>query len=310
VRVGIAGVSAALAPVWVGAHAGIYEKYGLQVDTEVLQSGVATIQGLLGGDFQFIETSGVDLLSARLGGADVRIIGVHINTIPYSIVAGPEFTDPSKLRGARLGVSRVGTSSDFAARYAVEKVGLKPDVDVTIMGAGNQATRFAALKGGAIDATVVSPPLNILSQKLGLHELLSLSNLGLEYAHEAIAVSGDYLQAKPEVASAFMKGYVESLLFWKAEPERTKALLAQYLAFDPSAAEEADALEETWQAYRDLIPDVPRPTRGGLDLIFAERPPGTDANSGAGFAGLVDERPLNELESGGFLDQIRADYRR
>jgi ABC-type nitrate/sulfonate/bicarbonate transport system substrate-binding protein len=310
VRVGIAGVSAALAPVWIAAKGGLYEKYGLHVEPEVLQSGTATIQGLLGGDFQFIETSGVDLLAARLGGADVRILGIHVNTIPYSIVAVPEIDEPARLRGARIGVSRLGTSSDFAARYALERIGLRPDVDATIVAAGNQATRFAALKGGAVDATVVSPPLNILSQKLGLREVLSLSALGIEYAHEGVAATGDYLRARPEVVTAFLQGYVESLLFWKTQPEQTKALLAQYLAFDPSAKEEADSLDETWQAYRDLMPDVPRPTRAGLDLIFAERPPGTDASSGAGYAGLVDDGPLGEIERGGFVDRLRAEYGR
>jgi NitT/TauT family transport system substrate-binding protein len=310
VRVGIAGVSAALAPVWIAAKGGLYEKYGLQVEPEVLQSGTATIQGLLGGDFQFVETSGVDLLAARLGGADVRILGVHVNTIPYSIVAVPQIDEPARLRGARIGVSRLGTSSDFAARYALERVGLRPDVDTTIVAAGNQATRFAALKGGAVDATIVSPPLNILSGKLGLREVLSLSALGIEYAHEGVATTGDYLRARPEIVSGFLQGYVESLIYWKRQPEQTIALLAQYLAFDPSAQEEADSLDETWQAYRDLMPDFPRPTRGGLELIFAERPPGTDASSGAGYAGLVDDGPLDALERGGFVERLRAEYGR
>jgi NitT/TauT family transport system substrate-binding protein len=308
-RVGVAGVSAALAPVWIAARGGLFEKYGLEVEPEILQGGTPTIQGLLGGDYQFVETSGVDLLSARLGGADVRILGVHINTIPYSVVGGPEIAEPSALRGKRIAVSRVGTSSDFAVRYALERIGLRPD-DVTIVSTGNQATRFAALKGGSVDAAVVSPPLNVLASKLGLREIVSLSGLGVEYAHEAVATSGDYLQAHPETASAFLKGYVESLYLWRADPERTKPLLADYLAFDPSAQEEAQSLEETWVAYRDLLPEVPRPTRAGLDLIFQERPPGTDASSGAGYAGLVDDGPLNQLEASGFFDQMRAEYRR
>ena len=261
-------MSAALAPVWIAAKGGLFAKYGLDVEPECLQAGTATIQGLLGGDFQFIETSGVDLLAARLGGADVRILGVHINTIPYSIVGSPEITEPSGLRGKRIAVSRVGTSSDFAVRYALDRVGLRGEGDVTIVSAGNQATRFAALKGGSVDAAVVSPPLNVLASKLGLREIVSLSGLGVEYAHEAVATTGDYLKAHPEVANAFLKGYVESLYLWKAEPERTKQLLADYLAFDASAQEEAQSLDETWIAYRDLLPDVPRPTRcrAGADL--------------------------------------------
>ena len=309
-RVGVAGVSAALAPIPIAAKGGLFEKYGLEVEPDILQGGVVTIQGLLGGDYQFVETSGVDLLSARLGGADVRILGVHVNTIPYSIVGSPEMTEPAALRGRRIAVSRVGTSSDFAVRYALERIGLRAEADATLVSAGNQATRFAALKGGSVDAAVVSPPLNVLAAKLGLREVVSLSGLGVEYAHEAVATSGEYLAAHPEIVTGFMKGYVESLYLWKAEPERTKLLLADYLAFDPAAQEEAQSLDETWIAYRDLIPEVPRATRAGLDLIFKERPPGTDEHSGMGYGGLIDERPLNQLEASGVFDKLREEYRR
>ena len=58
------------------------------------------------------------------------------------------------------------------------------------------------------------------------------------------------------------------------------------------------------------MPDVPRPTRGGLDLIFAERPPGTDDELRGGYAGLVDDGALGELERGGFLERLRAEYGR
>ena len=51
-------------------------------------------------------------------------------------------------------------------------------------------------------------------------------------------------------------------------------------------------------------------TRAGLELIFKERPPGTDEHSGMGYAGLLDEGPLNQLEGSGFFDQMRAEYRR
>ena len=88
-----------------------------------------------------------------------------------------------------------------------------------------------------------------------------------------------------------MKGDVESLYLWKAEPERTKQLLADYLAFDASAQEEAQSLDETWIADRDLLPEC----RGhacwaGADLPGAAA--GHDENSARAYAGLVDEGPL------------------
>ena len=58
-----------------------------------------------------------------------------------------------------MAVSRFGSSSDFATRYALDKFGLVPDKDVTILEIGSQPARFAALESGKMQAAMVAIPL-------------------------------------------------------------------------------------------------------------------------------------------------------
>jgi ABC-type nitrate/sulfonate/bicarbonate transport system substrate-binding protein len=53
-----------------------------------------------------------------------------VNTLFFSIVAGPGIERLEALRGKRLGITRLGTSSDFAGRLALRQAGIQPDTDV------------------------------------------------------------------------------------------------------------------------------------------------------------------------------------
>jgi ABC-type nitrate/sulfonate/bicarbonate transport system substrate-binding protein len=50
-----------------------------------------------------------------------------------------------------------------------------------------QTERFAALRAGAVDAAIVSPPLNLAARALGLNEVIDLSESGIPYAHQEYA---------------------------------------------------------------------------------------------------------------------------
>src|SRR5205085_10166022 len=92
---------------------------------------------LLGGEVAFIPTASAPTVGqAVLAGADAVIIGATNNTVIFSLMAAPSIREYADLRGKRLGVSRLGSSSDSAARSALTKWGLRPEEDVTIVQMG------------------------------------------------------------------------------------------------------------------------------------------------------------------------------
>ena len=64
--VGVAGLSGALAHAFIPKDAGLYEKYGLDVDLVFFQGGTQGVQSLIAGGVQFIVSSGSETIAARV----------------------------------------------------------------------------------------------------------------------------------------------------------------------------------------------------------------------------------------------------
>ena len=85
-------------------------------------------------------------------------IAVFINSLPYTLVSLASIKSANQLKGKRFAVSRLGSVSDLSLRIALRNIGINPEKDAVILGIGDQTSRFTALRTGAVDATVISPP--------------------------------------------------------------------------------------------------------------------------------------------------------
>src|SRR5580765_1241807 len=178
VRIGIEAPAGTNSHYYVTKQLGLFQKYGLNMELISFPGGTVGLQSLLAGEIQFATADGVAGSQANLRGANIYFIAGMINTFPFSILSRPEIRTPADLRGKKIVISRYGSSSDTAVRAAVEKYDLRPDKDVIILQGGGQSERFAALRTGAVDAAIVSPPLNLTGKRLGFNEVIDLSQSG------------------------------------------------------------------------------------------------------------------------------------
>ncbi len=144
--IGYSAISPNQAPTWVAQDAGFYRKYGLDTQLIFVESGSRLVQTLISGDVVAAQAAGAAVLQSNLQGSGVVLIAGFLNTFDYKLIVSRDITRPDHLKGKILAVSRVGSSSDFATRYALEKYGLVPDKDVTILQIGSQPARYAALE--------------------------------------------------------------------------------------------------------------------------------------------------------------------
>ena len=181
VRIGIEAPAGTNSHYYVTKQLGLFQKHGINIELISFPGGTVGLQALLAGDIQFASADGTAGLQANLRGANIYFVAGMINTFPFSILSKPEIRVPADLRGKKIVISRYGSSSDTAVRVAVEKYDLKPDKDVIILQGGGQSERFAALRAGAVDAAIVSPPLNLAGRKMGYNEVIDLSQSGVAY---------------------------------------------------------------------------------------------------------------------------------
>jgi len=300
ITIAYSSVSGHMAPVWIAHDAGFFRKYGLDVQPVFIESGSTTVKSLMSKEVAFAQMAGAAVIQSRLQGTDITMIAGFLNTMDYQLMVEKNISRPDQLRGKTLAVSRFGSSSDFATRYALDKYGLNPNEDVTILEIGSQPARFAALQTGKIQGAMVAVPLTLKAKALGFHALADLQMLGLEYQHTGLATTQALIKSRPDLVRNVMKAYVEGIHYYKTRPTESLAILERYLK-----TSDTDVLMEVYNAIGlKLTPEKPYPTLRGIEVILREtiaRNPRTKATRPEE---IVDLTFVKELDSSGFIDRL------
>ena len=293
-------VSGNMAPLWITHERGFFRKNGLDVQIVFIESGSTAVQSLSNKDVAFAQMAGAGVLQSRLRGSDVVMIAGFLNTLDYQLMVEKSITRPEQLKGKAMAVSRFGSSSDFATRYALEKLGLVPEKDVTILEIGTQPARFAALESGKIQAAMIAVPLTVRAKALGFRVLADLQMLGLEYQHTGLVTTQALIKSRPDLVRNVMKSYVEGIHYYKTNRPESIAILAKYLKTNDS-----ELLNEV---YTDLglalTPQKPYPTLRGIDIMLRELAARDPKAKAARPEDFVDLTFIKELDSSGYIDRL------
>lgn len=300
VTVAYSSISGNMAPLWVTYERGFFRKYGLDVQIVFIESGSTTVQSLISKEVAFAQMAGAGAIQSRLRGSDVVMIAGFLNTLDYQLMVDKSITRPDQLKGKVMAVSRFGSSSDFATRYALDKYGLVPEKDVTILEIGSQPARFAALEAGRIQAAMVAVPLTLKAKALGFQSLADLQMLGLEYQHTGLATTQALIKSRPDLVRNIMKAYVEGIHYYKTHRAESLAILAKYLK-----AADTDVLTEVYEDIGiALIPQKPYPTLRGIAVMLRELAARDPKIKVARPEEFVDLTFIKELDSSGFIDRL------
>ena len=300
ITIGYSSISPASSPAWFAYEGGFFRKYGLDAQLIFIESGSRMVQTLVSGDVVAAQVGGAPVIQSNLQGSGVVIIAGLLNTMDYKFVVSRDITRPDQLKGKTVAVSRVGSSSDFATRYTLEKYGLVPDKDVAILQIGSQPARFSALESGRIHGVMIAIPLTARAAKLGLNILADLQMLGLEYQHTSLAVSQNMIKTQPDLVRNVLKSFVEGIHYAKTHRKEALAILAKYLKTD-----DADALQEAYESeLQALIPEKPYPTLKGIQTILREMGAKDPNARSARPEQFVDNSFMKELDSSGFIDRL------
>jgi ABC-type nitrate/sulfonate/bicarbonate transport system substrate-binding protein len=161
-----------------------------------------------------------------------------------------------------LAIDRLGDTSDFRARKVLEALGLEAQRDVILLQAGGQTARFAALKAGHAQSTIVDPPLTLVGRKLGFRELVRLTELDFPSGAASIAVLRATIDKQSKELQAIINAIARALRIYKTEKEIAIRGLAHFMQLN-----DREALEETWRAYAESYKDVPSPSVAGIKIV-------------------------------------------
>ena len=299
-QVAYAAIGGAMANLWVAKESGAFARHGLDVELIYLGSGPKAMAGLIAGDTPFVQGSGEAMVVARLAGRDVVGIAETIHTFVFSLMVSPAIAGPEDLRGKVLGMTRPASSTDFALRVALRRLGLQPGRDVQVLAVGGVPEILAGIEGGKLHGGILSPPILTTAKRRGLRELLDLSTLGTPFQQAGVVASRAYLQAHPETARRFLRGYLEGIAVMKQKREFTLQVIRQY-----TKADDPEVLAEAYEAYAlRTVRRVPYPTVESVRTVLEWLGAGDPKARAARAEDFIDPRFLREIEESGFVKAL------
>jgi NitT/TauT family transport system substrate-binding protein len=299
-RVAYTAISGGSWPTWIAQDAGFYLKHGIEAELEYIASSGTAMQALLAGEVPIIPSlAGPTVIQAALGGGDAVAIGAINNTVAFYLMTIPEIRDVADLRGKRLGISRFGSASDSAARFALPKWSLRPDEDVAIVQVGGIPEIIAAMQSGAVHGGVLSSPTDIRARQVGFVELADLGAIGIDYPQTAIGTTRAYLRANEDLIRRFLRANVEAIHLLKTDPEQAKTIFGKWADIT-----DRSVLDATYRAYIDKVDDIPYIKPAAMQSALEEVAQTDPRAATARPEDFIDNRYVQELETSGFVRQV------
>jgi NitT/TauT family transport system substrate-binding protein len=263
-------------PIAIGVEGGYFAEQGLDVTISAVRLATQNAAALLSGEVDVSVMGGTAPVRARLGGADLIMIG---GTKPYfagAVVARPEIASPADLRDKRLGVGSKGGNPDFMARAMLPRLGLEPDRDVTFFSTGGDPETVAALIAGSVDAGSVIPPGDEQAHNLGLHTLIDVTAARVPFPATVLATAGPTLTTRGDALERFLRAYLQAVRRFVDDRDFALRVGATFTGRDDPAAEALAYDVERQIMQVDL--DLPLTAiQGALDHMRAEDPRAADA---------------------------------
>ena len=287
------------APLWVAADLGFFEKYGNTVRLIFIPGASVSVAALVNSDVQMAQFSPMLSIANNVKGIDLAIT-MSLNQFMDNNVFGKKgLTNIKQVKS--LAIGRFGSSSDFMARYLLQREGLKAESDVALLQLGVQSSRILAMEAGRADSAIVTPPITLMARKKGFPLLIDASRLRAHYTSAVIVTRKSFIQAQRPAAVNFMKGLIEAIAYYKTHKEESFKVMSKYLRI-----QDREVLEENFRAYDHSL--RPYATQEVLNLPIQEVGKNDPNVLKADPAQFVDHSILKELESTGFIERVIAQY--
>jgi NitT/TauT family transport system substrate-binding protein len=298
VRINWTAVTGAQSGMFIAQQEGLFKKNGLDVELIHIPSSSRAIQTILAGEIAFSFMDGNNQVQANLKGANLALVAGATNRMVFSLMAKGEIKKIADLKGKKIGITRVGSSTHTSALYALGQAGLKPS-DYQILPLMEVPNIYTALVAGQIDAGVVSPPTNSRARKSGFVELMNIAKEGPEYVSVAVGTARTYLNGNEEITRRVVRSYAEGVYMFKTNKAAALKMIQNQLK-----VKDADIQEDTYNQFRQYLEYPPYVSRKGIEAVIADVAETTPQAKSAKADDFIEMRFVAELEKEGFFKKL------
>jgi NitT/TauT family transport system substrate-binding protein len=214
-------------PLDVGVAQGIFAKYDIELEISVL-GGDAKVQQALAADSLDIGLGSGPAMAFAAKGAPAMAVAAYAGP-PQNMSVVVALNSPIKtvadLKGKLLGITTVGSLTDWLAKRIAAKEGWTGADAVRIAALGGSDAELPAMKTGQIDGMVTASEVGYTLEEKGQAKILmELGDYAPKFVTHVAFARKALIDNNPALVERFLKGFFTSIAYMKAHKAETSAV--------------------------------------------------------------------------------------
>jgi ABC-type nitrate/sulfonate/bicarbonate transport system substrate-binding protein len=214
-------------------------------------------------------------------------------------LAGSKIQSARGLKGAKIGVTRLGSNSHFFTVQALRQSGLEPERDVTLVQTGGVPENLAALSKGLVDAATMTSPGDATAISQGFHYVIYGPDLRLPYANTIFATRRHEIDRRPAAMGRFMCAMAEAAKILHADKELAYKTLRRHFRINDNSLLDA-AYNPEIKALEPKLEIRPEAIQAILNEVTQTDPRAKKVKP----SDLMDTRYLDEMQKSGLFKKL------
>jgi NitT/TauT family transport system substrate-binding protein len=209
--------------LYVGMHAGIFEKHGLKMNVTAAGGDTQTFAAVLGGSADFAIGDATMVQMSREAGGPGVVVGTVVQRAHYFGVSKnlEPMTDPAQFKGLTIVTSPEPNTNYSVAKRMLENAGLKIGEDATILQV-NPGTEIGAMLAGQADMAIAYQPSVASAVAQGAKVVFDFSNYVGPFCNTGIMVLPATIERDPEMVQALVTSFEEASRLTYSDPDFAK----------------------------------------------------------------------------------------
>jgi ABC-type nitrate/sulfonate/bicarbonate transport system substrate-binding protein len=236
----LTGVTLGARSALYAQSAGIFRKYGLDVDIVPTNSGSAGLSAVVGGSAQVVYLNTVTLVEAAEKGVNLQVVapGAYYSTNkPYALIIVRKDSPIRTARDLNGKIIAAGALKDINAICTLGWIDQNGGDSKTVRTIEvPNSFLMPALDEGRIDATTILPPFQTVAIESGKYRAIgkSYDSIAKNFELAAWVATGTWASENPEAVRRFAAAMREASIFANANPLKAVDVVAAFTKIDPA----------------------------------------------------------------------------
>lgn len=211
--------------LYVGMHAGIFEKNGLDMKVSAAGGDTQTFAAVLGGSADFAIGDATMVQMSREAGGPGVVVGTVVQRAHYFGVSKnlQPITDPKQFKGLTIVTSPEPNTNFSVAKRMLENAGLKIGTDAKILQV-SPGTEIGAMLAGQADMAIAYQPSVSVAVSQGAKIVFDFASYIGPFCNTGIMVLPTTIQKDPEMVQNLVTAFEASSRMTYKDPAFAKTV--------------------------------------------------------------------------------------